>query len=403
MAAKYFAAPLESLEAFLSPIEPTRFLREHYCRAPVHIRGDVQRFSGLLCWDGLNRAMTRQRPRRVPLRLAKGGNLIPHEEFATKETNAAGDLWRVDFHAVRRLLEAGATLVVDRIDETHEPLADFCRMLEWELGSYAFADAFASWHNIQGFPTHWDPEQVFVVQLVGTKRWRLFKPERLHPTQQDKSRKVSRPTEVFWEDDVKAGDVLYIPGGWWHDALAVSECSLHLAFSLFAATGLTAVNTLLRELQEDEVARTPLPRFASEAEQADHMVRLLNAIDTRTRGYTVKSLLEKMDVAAPPRNRLSMPWNWGSETEAIPAHAWIHWLAPRRVALKETGTECSFEAIGGRFAFGIDCLPLLRDLIGCRKSSISDLRLRYGHLPVEKIMLQLVRLGLVVIAEGPVI
>lgn len=403
MPAEYVAMPLESLEALLSPIERTRFLTEYYCRAPLHIRGDAQRFPSLLSWDALNRVMTRQRPRRPPLRLARDGKIIRQEDFAAKETNAAGDLWRVDFRVVRRLLEAGATLIIDRIDEAHEPLADFCRMLEWELGSYVFADAFASWHNTQGFPTHWDVEQVLVVQLIGTKRWRLFKPERLHPTKEDKVRINRPPTEVFWEDDVRAGDVLYIPGGWWHDALAVGGRSLHVAFSLFAATGLTVVNALLRELQEDQLARTPLPRFASEAEQQDYMVQLLNAVDARMRGHTVRSLVEKMDAGAASRNRLSMPWSWGSETEAIPAHAWIHWLPPRPVALMETDAEFSFEAIGGRFAFGIDYLPLFRDLMSRRKSSNSALCSRYRHLPVEKMLLQLVHFGLVAIADDPVI
>ena len=403
MGGEYVAAPCESLEALLSPIEPARFLQEYYFRAPVHIPGDVLRFSRLLSWEGLNRAMTRQRPRRPPLRLAKDGKLIPQEQFATRETNAAGDLWRADFRVVRRLLEAGATIVVDRIDETHEPLGDFCRMLEWELGSYVFADAFASWHNTRGFPTHWDPEQVFVVQLIGTKRWRLLKPERLHPTQQDKARHDRPPTQVYWEGELKAGDVLYIPGGWWHDALAVDGRSLHVAFSLFAATGLTAMNALLRELQEDELARAPLPRFASEAEQQDYMRRLLDAVEARMRGCTVKSVLEKIDVRAAARNRLSMPWSWGSETEAIPGHAWVHWLPPRPVALSEAGAEFSFQAIGGRFAFEIDYLPVFRDLIGHRKSSVSDLCSRYGHLPVEKILLQLVHLGLVAIADDAVI
>ena len=299
MASKNAAAPLQSLRAFLDPIEPAHFLKEFYCRAPLHIPGDADKFSHLLTWDGLNRATTLQRRHRPQLRLAKDGIVISQQQFSTKETNAFGDFWTINFRSVRRLLEDGATLLVDRIDETHEPLADCCRMLEAELGSSSFADAFASWRQNPGFPTHWDAEQVFVVQLIGTKHWRVLKPERLYPTQQDQKRTEKPPTHPYWEGDMHPGDLLYIPGGWWHDALAASAGTLHVSLSLFPATGLTVVSAMMRELQEDELARTPLPRFASEAEQQRYMSSLRSTVDEKMRGFTVKSVLNNLDIRTP--------------------------------------------------------------------------------------------------------
>ena len=57
---------LESLETVLSPIKSAHFLREFYCRTPLYTRGDPDRFSSLLSWDGLNRATTLQRKHRPP-------------------------------------------------------------------------------------------------------------------------------------------------------------------------------------------------------------------------------------------------------------------------------------------------------------------------------------------------
>jgi hypothetical protein len=117
----------------------------------------------------------------------------------------------------------------------------------------------------------------------------------------------------------------------------------------------------------------------------------------------VKSLLEKMDTNAPARNRLSLPWSWAAENETIPSHAWIHWLPPRLVAVKETGENFSFESMGNQFVLGIDHLPVIRDMIGCRKSRFSDLCSRHPQLPIEKILLQFVSLGLIAIADDSVI
>jgi ribosomal protein L16 Arg81 hydroxylase len=404
MASEDAAGPLGPLEAFLSPVKPAHFLREFYCRAPLHMPGAADRFTHLLTWDELNKAITMQRKNRPQLRLAKDGKILPLHEFLMKETNQNGEMWRINFHAVQRLLQEGATLVIDRIDESHEPLADFCRMLEAELGTYAFADVFASWHHTQGFPTHWDPEQVFVLQLVGTKHWRVFKPKRLHPTQQDmKTHKESPPTQPYWEGDINPGALLYIPGGCWHDAVAVSARTLHVSLSLFPASGLAVLNAVLRDLQEDELVRMPLPRFAPEVEQQDYMARLRGAVDAKMREFTVKSLLEKTDAGAPARTRLSMPWSAVSENEAIPGHAWIHWLPPRQVATTEAGPEFTFKAIGAQFTFVAVALPVVRDLISRRKSLFSEICSRHPQLPVEDILLQLVCAGLVAIADDSVI
>lgn len=199
------------------------------------------------------------------------------------------------------------------------------------------------------------------------------------------------------------GDLLYIPGGWWHDAVAVSARTLHAALSLFPPTGLTVVNAMLRELQDDELARTPLPRFASELEQQDYMSRLRAAVDAIMGGFTVRSVLDKLDARAPARTRLSMPWSAVSETEAIPARAWIHWLPPRPIAVTEARAEFTFEAIGARFTYPAADLPVVRDLISCRKSPFGEICSRHPQLPVEKILLRLVSAGLVAIADDSVI
>ena len=403
MAYKETVAPLESLEAFLSPVKPADFLSEFYCRAPLYIPGDTDKFSHLLSWDALNRATTFQRKNSPALRLAKDGNVLSQQQFSTRDVSSNGESWSIDFRTVRRLLEAGATLLVDRIDQTHEPLADLCRMLETGLGTRAFVDAFASWQRTQGFPTHWDPEEVFVAQLVGTKRWRVLKPERLHPLRKHQELQETPPTQPYWEGDMNPGDLLYIPGGWWHDAMAVSARTLHISASLFPPTGLNMLKDVFRELQENELARTPLPRFASALEQQDYMSRLRNAIDEKMRGLNVKSYLDNLDSKALGRTRLSLPWSAISELEAIPERAWIHWLPPRPVTVTEAGAEATIEALGEQFTFASVALPVVRDLISRRKLHFGEICSRHSQLPVETIVLELVSTGLVAIADSSVI
>ena len=196
------------------------------------------------------------------------------------------------------------------------------------------------------------------------------------------------------------GDLLYIPGGWWHDALAVTDRTLHVAVGLFPATGLTVMNHILKELHKDERVRAPLPRFASEAEQEAYMSHLRGAVDAKLRALTVKSVLDSLDSRARVRTRLSMPWSAIKNTDPLPSDAWVHWLPSRRATVKETETEITFDAMGVRFSFPAFGLPVIQDLIRRRKSPLSDLCSRHPQLPVENILIGLISAGLVAIAKA---
>ena len=355
----------------------------------------------MLSWDGLNRAASFQRPgTKQRLRLAKQGKEIPPKAYSV--TSGANDP-KVDFRAVARLLEDAATLVIERIDQVHEPIGDLCRMLEAELGSDADAFAFASWRETQGFPTHWDYEAGFILQLDGVKHWRVFAPERQYPTKQDfRNRHGKPPATPVWEGDLKPGDLLYMPGGWWHDALAKTSRTLHVSLGTYPQTGVDLLDHLLQELQDEENVRTPLPRFASESEQQKYIEGLRSAVDAKLRSLTVASVLQKFDAKAGARARLSLPWN--AVQDDIPPEAWVHWLVPRSINLEKTsGDEITFEAVNDKITIAAIALPLIEDLAKRRKAQFRELRSAHPTLPVDAILLGLVSAGLIAIADSPVI
>ncbi|HFX6253253.1 TPA: cupin domain-containing protein, partial [Acinetobacter baumannii] len=72
------------------------------------------------------------------------------------------------------------------------------------------------------------------------KRWILRKPNFEFPLymQQTKSfPDIKEPEEIYMDVILEAGDILYIPRGWWHDPLPLNEETFHLAVATFAPTG----------------------------------------------------------------------------------------------------------------------------------------------------------------------
>lgn len=87
----------------------------------------------------------------------------------------------------------------------------------------------------QGFAPHYDDVEVFMLQLEGAKRWRVYRP----PTEADDLARHSSPDflpedmpEPFLDVMLRAGDVLYLPRGWVHQGTTPPGThSLHVTLS----------------------------------------------------------------------------------------------------------------------------------------------------------------------------
>jgi hypothetical protein len=59
---------------------------------------------------------------------------------------------------------------------------------------------------------------------------------------------------------MKPGDLLYLPRGWYHDALAEAPASVHVAYGVHAPLGMDFLNILMERALHDADFRKPLPR-----------------------------------------------------------------------------------------------------------------------------------------------
>jgi ribosomal protein L16 Arg81 hydroxylase len=103
----------------------------------------------------------------------------------------------------------------------------------------------------KGLATHYDTHDVFVLQIAGTKHWRLFE-ETVHlPLEGQRMRPRTEPQTDPTEFDLLAGDPLYLPRGFAHDAVAVDSMSLHLTVGvrpiIWAFVILTAVEAAIEQ------------------------------------------------------------------------------------------------------------------------------------------------------------
>ena len=75
---------------------------------------------------------------------------------------------------VYELFRAGATISIRHLHESLPELAALCRAVEQVFSGHFQTNIYLSPPNAQGFGTHFDSHDVFVLQVAGSKLWTLY-------------------------------------------------------------------------------------------------------------------------------------------------------------------------------------------------------------------------------------
>lgn len=94
--------------------------------------------------------------------------------------------------------------------------------------------------NSQGFAPHYDDIEAFVLQIEGKKLWRIYEPRSRVETLPRESSGNFAENELgvcVFERVLEAGDLLYFPRGWIHQANTIdNQHSLHITLSVYQKT-----------------------------------------------------------------------------------------------------------------------------------------------------------------------
>ncbi|MGH3012367.1 MAG: cupin domain-containing protein [Gaiellaceae bacterium] len=171
--------------------------------------------------------------------------------------------------------EAGATIVLQALHVNWLPLAVFCRQLEEALGLPVQANSYYTPRGSQGFAVHHDTHDVLVLQVAGEKRWLLYEPLLELPLKHQRySRSLGEEGEPTDDIVLRAGDTLYLPRGWLHQAETSDTDSLHLTIGINAHTWLDAAKAALGPLEHQPDLRRAV---ATGGDQADELAERLRA------------------------------------------------------------------------------------------------------------------------------
>jgi ribosomal protein L16 Arg81 hydroxylase len=214
-------------------------------------------------------------------------------------------------------LNAGATLVLNRFELLSVAAQRLCAAVSRFAGQPATSNAYVSFRGDGTFGKHWDTHDVFALQLIGRKRWRLFAPTLPLPLSHQTSARSQQacPEAAVLDCVLEAGDMLYIPRGWWHQVTPLQEGSLHLSVGTYAATLTDYIMwACSRALPEDTDARAALHPGSMNALQGV-LARLTKAIQNPRELQQFLHQIEQREVTT---SEFNLAWFADSDTQPLP-------------------------------------------------------------------------------------
>ena len=363
----------------IEPLPPTEFFSSVWTRCFHYIPGPASKFTGLLDWESLNDTLRHHRLDFPRLRLVQAGESLPTSSYLNHVESRRGiQIPRIRVPELTAHLRQGATLVLDSVDEVHEPITKLAELLEYTFHERVQVNAYAAWGKCEGFDCHWDDHDVLVLQAVGSKRWRIYGETRKYPLYRDIVPNEEPPPEAVWDHVLEDGDFLYIPRGWWHGAEPLGEPTLHLTCGIYSRTGIDLLNWLTDQLHNSEMFRKDLPRFASAEVQAEYTDELQKVLSEVCGSGVLDRYFQDCDSKALPRPHLGLPWTAQPDGLALEDDARVCLTAARPLQLRREpgGETIRLAAIGKEWEFAIATESILSALLTRNTYSVRDLYVR---------------------------
>ncbi|MDD4914322.1 MAG: cupin domain-containing protein [Methylococcales bacterium] len=256
-----------SFAGLIDPIQPDEFFSQYWEKKPLYIRrADAQFYRQIITLDDAQSAITFGGLRYPAIQLAKSGAFLHPDVFCTDIPS--GDILFTgvpDPDKLQAEFKAGATISLPGFNRAWRPLRRVAAAVEDYLEHAVHTNIYITPGNASGFSPHYDPHDVFIFQISGSKHWKIYPPplnlpHRTQPFQPQ----MFAPTAPLLELDLEPGDLLYMPRGYIHAANTASCTSMHVTLGVTVYTFVDLVSIWLQTVKDEAGFRHAFPPgFAS--------------------------------------------------------------------------------------------------------------------------------------------
>ncbi|HEZ6210042.1 TPA: cupin domain-containing protein [Neisseria meningitidis] len=215
------------------------------------------------------------------------GEIIPKEAYVESFNDVGKIRYRFNKTAVYQYLQDGATMVYNRID--NEPFVDtIAKQVAQFAQAQTVVSGYLAFGSSSSYRNHWDTRDVFAVQLIGKKHWTISAPNFDMPLymQQAKDMPHITPSKtVDMEVILEAGDILYIPRGWWHNPMPMNCETFHLAIGTFPPNGYNYMEWLMKKIPDIQSIRQNFIGWEHDQKNLDDSAQAVTEMMNNPKNY----------------------------------------------------------------------------------------------------------------------
>lgn len=245
------------LDKILSPVTADSFLSGYLEQKPLLIkRQDGDYFKALLTLDDLEYLLSNVGTLgSFDVRLSSTDRLIFDKHYA--QVNRVQNMEvksKVNVHKLFRLYhDHKATIIIDQITNVWPAVMELSKAVNQALQCSSDCNVYITPDQSQGFEAHYDTHDVFILQIAGKKRWKVYSNPTYLPLANQPSIAFDCSSQVPLYDVVlEQGDTLYMPKGFVHEAMTTDGVSAHITLGIYNTTWTRLLLDYVAQLAGDE-------------------------------------------------------------------------------------------------------------------------------------------------------
>lgn len=221
--------------SLLAPVNATTFFHEYWEKQPLHlVRSEPSYYRDIFTLADVDAVIAFTRPKFADAAAFRGekpqAKSFVQGWLAERPTQESANYPGIA--DLQRVYAQGRTVVIMTMQQRWPSLAVLCRRLENVFRCPVHANLYLTPPGAQGFDVHFDTHEVFVLQLEGSKQWRLYPPTRRLPLVDERFQAAREQLGPVREIPLQAGDLLYLPRGHVHEAFTSDCASMHLTIGV---------------------------------------------------------------------------------------------------------------------------------------------------------------------------
>ncbi len=354
-------------EWLLDPLSSDEFLRSYWETRPLLLRrARPDAYHELFSMRDAEILVASCAPQSDELRMVRQGKYA-----SVGGRRSTVGFSRVDLDSVSSAWHAGFSINVNEVQARCPSVARLQRALQERLAHRVNVNMYLSPPSSTGFDCHYDVHDVFILQIEGRKRWRVFPPLIELPLDSQPGAGGDMPDPTI-EGTLGPGDLLYLPRGWCHEASSLGAPSLHLTVGVNVRRWVDLAQKALTALAVEDVRfRRALPPgyLAAGADALEPLLRgLLDALAKRPLAEpALEALAADLVATTSPR----VDGRFGRAQGRVEAGSVLERLVPCRVVRKEGHVTFLFP--GGSMPVPARWTAALRHVAASERFVVSNL------------------------------